>query len=164
MQTAFLVSGSTGAGKTTYSRKLANELGALVFSIDEWMKTLFWMDSPEGGDLNWALERVRRCENQIWVIAQGLLQSGLPVVLDLGFSKKDQRDRFKSLIIASGHQPQLHFLDVSVAVRRNRVKERNLTKSETFEFNVDEKTFDWMESYFERPTPEELAAPSVVIK
>ncbi|HSK46185.1 MAG TPA: ATP-binding protein [Candidatus Binatia bacterium] len=164
MQTAFLISGSTGAGKTTYSRKLANERGALVFSIDEWMKTLFWMDSPEGGDLNWALARVRRCESQIWVIAQRLLDSGLPVVLDLGFSKKDQRDRFKSLIISSGHQPQLHFLDVSVATRRNRVKKRNLTKSETFEFSVDEKTFDWMESYFERPTQEELVAPSVVIK
>jgi predicted kinase len=52
MQMAFLISGSTGAGKTTYSRKLAKERHALVFSIDEWMKTLFWMDAPQGGDLN----------------------------------------------------------------------------------------------------------------
>jgi predicted kinase len=163
MQKAILISGSTGAGKTTYSRKIAQEFSAVVFSIDEWMKTLFWMDAPKGGDLNWALERVRRCEEQIWTLAQRLLDSGHPVILDLGFSKKDQRDRFRSLVLSSGHQPELHFLDISVETRRDRVKQRNLTKSETYEFHVNEKTFDWMESYFERPTQEELAKPSVTI-
>lgn len=164
MQTGFLISGSTGAGKTTYSRKLAKEKGALVFSIDEWMRTLFWMDAPKSGDVNWALERVQRCENQIWLIAKKLLDSGQSVIFDLGFSKRDQRERFKSFIVSSGHHYELHFLDVSVEIRRNRVKERNLKKSDTFEFNVDEATFEWMESYFERPTQEELAQASIVIK
>lgn len=35
-----LVAGSTGAGKTTYARKLCAEIGALHFSIDQWMATL----------------------------------------------------------------------------------------------------------------------------
>jgi hypothetical protein len=54
------------------------------------MKTLFWMDAPPGGDLQWALEPVRRCETQIWVTAKSLLDAGQPVVLDLGFSKKNK--------------------------------------------------------------------------
>src|SRR5689334_16988583 len=41
-----LICGSTGAGKTTYARRLADEIGAVVFSIDEWMAALFWMDAP----------------------------------------------------------------------------------------------------------------------
>jgi len=44
-----LVTGGTGAGKTTYSQKLCKEIGALRFSIDDWMTGLFWMDAPEGG-------------------------------------------------------------------------------------------------------------------
>ena len=164
MQTTFLISGSTGAGKTTYSRKLAKEQGALVFSIDEWMRTLFWMDAPKSEDLNWALERVRRCEDQIWLIARQLLERGQPVVLDLGFSKKEQRERFRSFVVSSGHRPELHFLDVPADTRRDRVKERNLMRDGTFEFVVDDKTFEWMESYFERPTQEELSGWSVVLK
>ena len=41
-----LIWGSTGAAKTTYALQLAPELGAIRFSIDEWMAALFWMDSP----------------------------------------------------------------------------------------------------------------------
>ncbi len=40
-----LIAGSTGAGKTTYARALAEQVGGVRFSIDEWMTALFWMDS-----------------------------------------------------------------------------------------------------------------------
>jgi len=40
------ICGSTGAGKTTYALKLSDEIGAVRFSIDEWMAALFWMDTP----------------------------------------------------------------------------------------------------------------------
>jgi pantothenate kinase-related protein Tda10 len=36
-----LVCGPVGAGKTTYSMALAKEIGAIRFSIDPWMQTLF---------------------------------------------------------------------------------------------------------------------------
>jgi hypothetical protein len=41
-----LISGPVGAGKTSYSRKLASEHNAVVFSIDEWMQNLFGGDLP----------------------------------------------------------------------------------------------------------------------
>ena len=37
-----LIVGCTGAGKTTYARRLADEIGGIRFSIDEWMMALFW--------------------------------------------------------------------------------------------------------------------------
>ena len=40
-----LICGSTGAGKTTYARELATNIGGVVFSIDEWMVTLFGEDA-----------------------------------------------------------------------------------------------------------------------
>jgi adenylate kinase family enzyme len=41
-----LIVGSTGAGKTTYARKLAEQIQAVVYSIDDWMKGLYWQDMP----------------------------------------------------------------------------------------------------------------------
>ena len=46
-QQIHLICGSTGAGKTTYARELANNIGGIVFSIDEWMVSLFREDAPE---------------------------------------------------------------------------------------------------------------------
>ena len=40
-----LICGSTGAGKTTYAKALAAKLGAVHFSIDQWMATLYWPDA-----------------------------------------------------------------------------------------------------------------------
>lgn len=56
-----LICGSTGAGKTTYAIRLADQIGAARFSVDEWMTALFWADSPQPLDPAWAIERVRRC-------------------------------------------------------------------------------------------------------
>ena len=45
-QLIHLICGSTGAGKTTYAHELAKSIGGVVFSIDEWMVTLFGEDAP----------------------------------------------------------------------------------------------------------------------
>ena len=66
MGTAHLICGSTGAGKTTYAMKIAEAGGSVRFTIDEWMAALFFPDAPEPLSFQWALERVIRCENQIW--------------------------------------------------------------------------------------------------
>lgn len=161
MTIGYMICGSTGAGKTTYARAMAKKERIQVFSIDEWMQTLFWMDAPEGGDLEWALARVRRCEEQIWLLARRLLNDGYSVVLDLGFSKAEQRKRFETRFRESGHHSELHFLDIPLEIRRTRVEKRNLEKSETFAFEVDRAMFDWMESYFERPDERELEAAVV---
>ena len=68
----YLVCGSTGAGKTTYSRKLAQELDGIHFSIDEWMVTLFGEDAPKELNPGWIFPRTNRCETQMWAIAMQL--------------------------------------------------------------------------------------------
>ena len=64
-----LVCGSTGAGKTTYSMCLAEEAGAVRFSIDPWMQRLF-SDDMESLDYSWIMERVDRCHEQIWEVSR----------------------------------------------------------------------------------------------
>jgi len=149
-----LVCGSTGAGKTTFARRLHTERGAMHFAIDEWMGTLFWPDAPSPPGYEWAIARVERCERLIWSLACQELAFGREVVLDLGFSTRDQRDRFAALARTAGARPVLWFLDVPVAVRRARVHARNAALDGA-SIAVDDAMFDWMEGHFEPPHPDE---------
>lgn len=159
--TVHLICGSTGAGKTTYARRLCSETSGFVFSIDEWMKNLFWMDSPNPPNLDWALERVRRCEDQIWLLSIALAKR-CDIVLDLGFSKQTQRKKFYDLVREAGLTSQLHYLDIPVDLRKKRVEHRNQQRTSTFEFEVDDKTFEWMENFFEPPNSHELVSAKIL--
>jgi predicted kinase len=96
-----LVCGSTGAGKTTYARQLSRQLGAVRFSIDEWMTTLFWKDTPQPLEPAWSMERVERCLVQIWVLTSQIAARGVPCVLDVGLGRAQSRARFVGLAIGA---------------------------------------------------------------
>jgi len=153
-----LVVGCTGAGKTTYARRLADEIGGVRFSIDEWMTTLFWADSPQPLEFAWTMERVRRCEAQIRAVASQLAAREVPAVLDLGFTKKVQRDAFRAAAAEAGVAAAVHFIDVPADERWYRVNRRNKERGETFAMEVDRQMFDFMESMWEPPGEEEWIA------
>jgi predicted kinase len=153
-----LVVGCTGAGKSTYARALADELGAMRFSIDEWMVALFWADSPQPIEFAWAMERVNRCEAQIFAMARQAAQRGIPVVLDLGFTTKAHRDKFRGLGQEAGLSVAAHFVDVPAEERWRRVEARNAQQGETFSLPVDREMFDFMEGLWEPPCEAEWCA------
>jgi len=151
-----LVAGSTGAGKSTAAREIAERVGGVRFSIDEWMSALYWMDCPEKNDFPWALERVGRCEAQIEVVARELAQVGVDAVLDLGFTTRAQRMKWLERAKAAGVECVLHVLDVDAEVRWARVCERNRGESGTYAFVVTREMFCFMEERWEAPSVEEL--------
>ena len=147
----------TGAGKTSYARKLADERGALRFSIDEWMMPLFGPDQPQPIRFDWMMERVNRCEAMIFTMTQQSVARGLPVVLDLGFTKKAHRDKFRSLCADAGLGVAVHFVDALRETRWRRVEQRNRDQGATFAMMVDRQMFDFMETMWEPPAPQEWA-------
>jgi predicted kinase len=153
-----LVCGSTGAGKTTYSLDLAQRLNGIRFSIDEWMVGLFGKDKPEPLSYDWVMERAERCEQQIGRMAIQCAHAGVAPVLDLAFLRASNRANFASLAEQSGFSVALHFLDVPVEERWNRVKTRNEARGETFSLNVSKWMFDFMERIWEPPTSAEMRA------
>lgn len=153
-----LIVGCTGAGKTTYARRLADETGGIRFSIDEWMMALFWTDSPQPIEFAWTMERVRRCEAQIFAMAQQLAARGIPAILDLGFTQRDHRDRFRQMAREAGLSAALHFVDVPVEERWRRVVRRNAERGETYAMTVDRGMFDFMEGMWEPPEKDEWHA------
>ena len=155
-----LICGSTGAGKTTYAQELTERIGAVRFSIDEWMTRLFWMDTPQPLDPSWSMERVERCLTQIWSTASQLAHRGLPSVLNLGLGQAASRTRFVKLAGELGFSVQMHFVDVSAEERWRRVEARNAHRGDPnrLPFEVTREMFDFVETLWEPPTDEELAA------
>ena len=152
-----LICGSTGAGKTTYARALAKDVGGVCFSIDEWMVSLFGEDAPENLTPAWFAPRVLRCEVQMWAIALQLGKEGIPSILDLGFQRHEHRQRYVSLIKAAGLSAKLHVLDVDASLRWERVQSRNLEQGDTFRMEITRGMFDYIEGIWERPCSEEIA-------
>jgi predicted kinase len=151
-----IVFGPLGAGKSTYARQLSMNEKATCFSIDNWMVDLFSPDSPEPLNLPWVMERVKRCEQRIWLTARDVARNGGNVVLDLGFMTVAGRTEFLDLASEVGLETQLHFITASQDTRRARVMLRNESKGETFAMEVTPSMFDFMDKRFETPTQEEL--------
>ena len=159
-----LVCGPTGAGKTTYGRKLADEVGAVRFSIDEWMSALFWMDAPDPFPPPWAMERVERSAGVIWRTAVDVCSRGVSCVLEIGLTTAASRARYAALALEAGFAVKLHLVDAPVEERWARVAARNRAPGEAqLPFAVTREMFDFVETLWERPTAGELAALDGVV-
>lgn len=155
--------GLTGSGKTTFAKRVARERGVAHFSIDEWMRRLYWSDAPSPPSLEWALERCSRCESMIDALLEQEIRAGRGAVLDLGFSKIDERTRWLKRCEELGATPRLVYIDVPREVRWSRVEARNRALEHNSQaIAVDRATFDWMEGYFEPLTDDELRLASVI--
>ena len=156
MSRLIMVCGPTGAGKTTHSISIAEEVKAIRFSIDPWMQTLFASDMTSL-DYEWMMERVQRCYKQIWEVSEQILNIDGNVVLDLGFTTKDQRAVFFNRGTALNINAELHYLDAPPDIRQQRVKTRNQEKDPSvYAFEVTDMMFDFMEPMFEIPDQDEL--------
>jgi predicted kinase len=152
-----LVCGSTGAGKTTYALTLSRELGAVHFSIDEWMMTLYGPDRPTPMELPWMLRRIERCEQQMAALALQLGRNGTPSVLDISLLRQDDRRKWAELAAQAGLGVQLHFVDVAAEERWRRVTQRNEQRGETYRLTVTRPMFDYIDSIWQPPTDHEMA-------
>ena len=153
-----LVAGSTGAGKTTYAMSLAERDGALRLSIDEWMTTLFGPDQPEPIEFAWMMERIGRCEAQMWALARQAAAFGVSSVIDCGLTRADHRARWAAFAAEAGMAVRLHLLDIAPEERWRRVQARNAERGPTFRLEVTREMFDFVETLWEPPTEAEMAA------
>ena len=88
MPTVHLIHGYLGAGKTTFAKKLAEDVKGVRFNPDEWMARLYGEDPP-AEQFAERLERVFALLDDQWV---RVVRSGVDVVLDYGFWTRASRD------------------------------------------------------------------------
>jgi len=154
--TLHVIFGPCGAGKTTYAHAFARRERAVAFILDDWMARLFGPDIPEPVEYEWMLERVGRCEAQIWSAAAAALAAGTSVILDIGLMRRADRDRVRQIAEGAELSLQWHFVDAPQEVRRARVAGRNTIRGESFAIEVTPELFDFIEGVYEPPEPAEL--------
>ena len=151
-----LIVGNTGSGETTYSNKLKAKNNGIIFSIDHWNKTLFLADKKPDDGLDWFLERIERAEEMILNLVHQLEKTNTDSILDLGLSKFEHRKKFRTFATKNDYDLKLHFLDITKETRLQRVLLRNEEKGETYQFEVTQENFDFMETWFEKPNSNEM--------
>ncbi len=151
-----VIFGPCGAGKTTYAHAFARREKAVAFVLDDWMARMFGPDMPEPIQYEWMLERVARCEAQIWSVAAAAIATGTSVILDIGLMRVADRTRVRQIAEATGLALQFHFVDAPQDVRRHRVLDRNVVRGESFAIEVTPDLFEFIEGVYEAPEPDEL--------
>ncbi|MXU64159.1 AAA family ATPase [Oceanomicrobium pacificus] len=152
-----LICGATGAGKSTYARQLATDIGGVRFSIDEWLAELFLPDGALDSGFDWFYERVQRACSRMRSVAEQLGPIGVPSIFDVGLTDRKERGIFEDWAAEQGFPVRLHWIDVDPETRWARVQQRNANRSATFSFEVDRGMFDFIESIWEAPDAEEMA-------
>ena len=151
-----LIVGNTGSGKTSYALRLKEKIKGVIFSVDKWNNTLFLPDKKAEDGLEWFLERIERSESLILDLIFQLDSASTDSILDLGLAKFDHREKFRKFADKKEIEIKIHFLDISKTIRLERIFKRNKEKGETFEFEVSEENFEFMENWFEKPSENEL--------
>ncbi|MGM9321635.1 AAA family ATPase [Deinococcus aquaticus] len=147
--------GFIGSGKTTLARTLETQLGALRFTSDEWMTTLYGQDPP-AHEFPALFRRVMTVMDAQWTRAATL---GVPVILDHGFWTRAARNELRAQASALGAPLTLHVLVVPDAEARRRVQARNARPGALF---IADDTFDLFRPRFEPLTPDEEALQQVI--
>ncbi len=142
---AVMVSGISGAGKTSFSKLLENE-GYIRLSVDEEMQKGKSLSEEKTALREEAIERIKTKLSEI-------ISSGRNAVLDISFCHKIQRDEFKAFIEKCGGSWKLFYLKASLETLKKRLSERTKTDDPNA-IPVSEKELSGFWGRFEVPSGE----------
>lgn len=149
--TLHLMCGKMAAGKSTLSRKLALEHGAVLICEDLWLSRLY-LDSISSFDDYF------RCAARLKTVVAphvtDLLRKGISVVLDFPGNTPGQRAWFRELFEAAQAEHVLHFVDRPDAHCKTQLQKRNREMPEGSK-PMTEAEFDYITGYFTAPGEEE---------
>lgn len=149
-----IICGFLGAGKTTYSKKLAQEIGAEHLNADEWCMTRF---KKEEYETKWEECFIKTVE-MMWERAQTLSKEGKSVIFDTGFWHKKERMEAWEKAQKLGFTPIIDYvyapdsvLKSRIARRNGKIAEHNLAHFEEikqlFEVPDESETFNRIDNY-----------------
>ncbi len=118
--TLTLITGHTGAGKSTIAKKMAANLPAFYLSHDELLVKAYGNNIET---LDFA-DCCKRMDTLIWTQAKQLHSLGIDLVLE-GFGTKPMRDGVRKEAARIGYQFKLVWVECPAEIRLKRVLQRN---------------------------------------
>lgn len=142
----YIICGFLGAGKTTYSKKLAQETEAIHLNADEWCMKLFSKDEYEK---NWE-DCFLKTMDYLWDRASEFFKEEKSVIFDIGFWSKQSRDDACKKASELGGFPVIHYVYAPDNILKERIAKR---KGAIAENNI--KNFEEIKKLFEEPNEDE---------
>lgn len=139
-----IICGLPGSGKTTRAAELAERIGAIRYSPDDWMDTL-------SIDL-WDGARRKGIETLQWQAARDVLALGGIAIIEWGTWARAERDALRLGARELGAAVELIHLDAPVDVLLERVQRRGRESPP-----IDRAMLEASAAAFEVPTPDELS-------
>lgn len=152
----YFMIGKMGAGKSTYSLKLAAETGAILISEDDWLNALYPDEIKNFDDF---LVRHRKLLNLLGPHVKSILEgtskkTGTSVILDFPANTVESRQWFLSLAHAVNAPHTAVYIEASNERCIEQVAKRALVQPERAKFDTPE-TFAMVNKFFEHPMESE---------
>ncbi|UCC57567.1 MAG: AAA family ATPase [Gammaproteobacteria bacterium] len=130
--------GVSGSGKSWWSKRLSEQLGAIWMRSDVERKRLFGYrpDADTASGINtgiYTADATVRTYSVLARIAQEVIEAGYPVLVDATFLKRAERDRFRSLAGMLGVPCIVLHCEASAAVLNDRLRKRQADDSDASE-------------------------------
>lgn len=153
MPKVILICGKICCGKSTYAEKLRMENNAVLLSVDEIMLAVFGQYAGEKHD-----EYVRSVQQYIFDKSLEIVQTGTNVILDCGFWTKGHRAYSKEFYGQRDIPCELHYIDISDEVWRQRIEKRNalVEAGKTSAYYIDENLLKKFSEGFEPLSEDEI--------
>ncbi len=153
MTKVIMVCGKICSGKSTYAEQLRRENNAVLLSIDEIMLAMFGQYVGEMHD-----EYVAHTEKYLYGKSLEIVGSGINIVLDWGVWTKAERAEAREFYKSRGIDYELHYIDVSDEVWRERINKRNsaISNGRLDAYYIDENLAAKFGAIFEPPNDEEI--------
>ena len=154
MAQMILICGRVCAGKTTYAKRLAQELHAVRLNADELMKPLF---GEYLGDRH--EEVLRQVTDLLLEKAAECYACGVTVILDLGFWQRSMRECANRFFEKKGICPTWHYLRLEEEEWHRRIAKRNaevLAAGSRTDYLIDENIIRKFTDPTDEPLPGEM--------
>ncbi len=153
MARVYLICGKIGCGKSTYAKRLREERGGVILSVDEIMLAVFGLYAGERHD-----EYAANLRGYLLEKSLELVGAGVSVILDWGFWTRAGRDEAKDFYRSRNIACEIHYLDIRDDVWRVRIDRRNraVAAGETTAYLVDDGLAGKCAASFEPPAREEI--------
>ncbi len=149
--TLYFLIGKMGAGKSTFSRKISAELGAVLISEDDWLNTLYPGEINNFDDF---LVRHRKLLNLLQTHVEQILTSGSSVIMDFPANTIDSRQWYVNLAKNASAAHQAIYLKASDEKCLMQIANRRIEQPDRAKFDTPE-TFAMVNQYFEEPLESE---------
>ena len=120
MSKVYLICGKICSGKSYYSKKLKEEVNAVILSPDE--ATYDLINNEQGEFYNIFCERLLKYMNKKCV---EIVNAGANVIYERGLWSKEERQKVREYFKENNIETELHYIHVSDENWKKQIEERN---------------------------------------